>query len=95
MQIVNGKRTQSYLSCINSDCKGLPTGVLKGQHPRKGYAIQILYCESHENEAMAVALKDFIGILFEGNFNPPWLRKNQENEMRTLRERRPANKKES
>jgi len=94
MQVVNGAGTQSRLKCINSECKGLPTGILKGKHPR-GFEIQIQYCESHADEAKAVAIKDFARIFFEGVFAPPWLRKAQEREMQILRESQSFNKKES
>jgi len=81
MQLVNGAGSESYRKCINPDCTTLPTNILKGRH-RKGYAIQILYCDSHESEAIAVSLKDFSGIFFEGIRSPRWLKEAQENELR-------------
>ena len=93
MKIVNGAGTQSRLKCINSECKELPTSILRGKH-RKGYEIQIQHCESHADEAMAVAIQQFGGIFFEGIFAPPWLIKAQEREMQILRESQSSNKKE-
>ena len=93
MQVVNGAGNQSRLKCINSECKGLPTGILRGRHKR-GYEIQIQHCETHEGEAKAVAIQQFSGIFFEGIFAPPWLRKAQENEMRILRESQIPSKRE-
>lgn len=94
MQIVNGAGTRSRLKCINSECKGLPTGILKGKHKR-GFEIQIQYCKSHEGEAKAVAIQQFGGIFFEGSFAPPWLKKAQENEIQILRESQLPSKRES
>jgi hypothetical protein len=81
MQLVNGAGTQSYRQCINTDCKTLPTNVLRGRH-RQGYAIQILFCNSHESDAIAVSLKDFKGIFFEGIPSPRWLKGAQGEELK-------------
>lgn len=85
MLIVNGVGTKSYLKCIDSKCKGLPTGILKGRHPR-GYQIQIIFCESHESLAQGVSIRDFKGITFYPDYSPPWLRKTQESELQLLKE---------
>lgn len=93
MQLVNGDGSKSYRKCINIDCTDLPTGVLRGKHP-KGYEIQILHCDKHLDDAISTAVSQFAGIFFEGSFALPWLKKAQENELRSNIEQSGRNQKE-
>jgi hypothetical protein len=83
MQIVNGASTQSYRKCIDFSCNRLPTNVLKGEHPRFRYAIQILFCDAHTDQARETAIRDFKGINFNGFRHLSWLKRAQEAELKT------------
>jgi len=85
MQLVNGDGSPSYRKCIDHNCEELPTGVLKGVHPRR-FAIQILFCDNHESVAQVVAMRDFKGIRFQFLQDPLWLRDAQERELRSMQE---------
>lgn len=91
MQLINGAGNQSYRKCIKPDCESSPTNVLRGRH-RRGYTLQILFCNNHEPDAIAVSLKDFKGIIFERIWSPDWLIRAQKDELRLQQEGQPSSR---